>query len=155
MAPKKRKQPQSETRLDADAAFVPMRLEPQPRELSHVSYQLSPEAQALKAALVNAVLAFVEQLGLSLTVLYEEVARRLEQPSVPALPAPSARLTKRELQIVALIGQRFSNEQIANALFISMNTLKTHMRHIRQKLGNRGQILAWWERHQYDDSEHR
>jgi len=139
--------------LDAAAAFVPIRLEPRARESSHASYHLSPEAQALKAALVNAVLAFVEQLGLSLTVLYDELARRLGQPTPLPLPEPAPRLTKRELQIVVLIGQRYSNEQIADALYISMNTLKTHMRHIRQKLGNRGQILAWWERHQHEYSE--
>lgn len=46
-------------------------------------------------------------------------------------------LTKRELEVLGLVLQRFSNGQIANELFIELPTVKTHMRSILGKLGIR------------------
>lgn len=43
-------------------------------------------------------------------------------------------LTERELEILALLPSRLSNDELASALFISVNTLKTHLRHIYVKL---------------------
>ncbi|TMC57559.1 MAG: helix-turn-helix transcriptional regulator [Chloroflexi bacterium] len=154
MPTKKRKQPAPSTRYDSDAAFVPASLRDGQFDFVKVSYHLNPEAQALKEHLLALVFSFVEQLGLSLTTLYVAIAQQLnERPAPLALPAPAAagpRLTKRELEIVALMAHRYTNEQIADLLVISMNTMKTHVRHIRQKLGNRGQILAWWEQHKHE-----
>jgi two-component system, NarL family, nitrate/nitrite response regulator NarL len=45
-----------------------------------------------------------------------------------------ARLTPRELEIVALIGQRRSNKQIARDLCIEVNTVKNHVHSILKKL---------------------
>jgi DNA-binding CsgD family transcriptional regulator len=154
MPTKKRKQPEPSTRYDSDAAFVPASLRDGQFDFVKVSYHLNPEAQALKEHLLALVFSFVEQLGLSLTTLYVAIAQQLnEHPAPLALPAPAAtgpRLTKRELEIVSLMARRYTNEQIADLLVISMNTMKTHVRHIRQKLGNRGQILAWWEQHKHE-----
>ena len=44
-------------------------------------------------------------------------------------------LTKRELEIIGLIGQSFTNEEIANRLFLSVATVKTHRNNINLKLG--------------------
>ncbi len=44
-------------------------------------------------------------------------------------------LTKRELEILELIGKEFSNQQIADKLFLSLRTVQTHRLNIRQKLG--------------------
>ena len=163
MPPKKRKASEKQpVRFDADAAFAPASLKDGQFEFVKVTYRLNPEAQAFKEQLADLVISFVEQLGLSLQALYVELGRRLaeRQSAAPALPAPkvasaalpdATRLTKREAQIVALMAQRYSNEDVAERLCISINTLKTHLRHIHQKLGNRGQILAWWEQHRGDD----
>lgn len=42
--------------------------------------------------------------------------------------------TKRELEILQLIGEGYSTKQIADKLFISINTVETHRRHLLEKL---------------------
>ncbi len=43
-------------------------------------------------------------------------------------------LTPTELRIISLIEQNFKNSEIAEKLFISVDTVKTHRKHIRKKL---------------------
>ena len=52
-------------------------------------------------------------------------------------------LTDRELQVLSLIGQGFTNGEIASELVISMSTVKTHINHIYEKLdvANRTQAV--------------
>jgi DNA-binding NarL/FixJ family response regulator len=53
-------------------------------------------------------------------------------------------LTPRELEILHLIGEGMSNNDIAKALFLSLHTVKTHVSRILQKTGSpqRGQAAA-------------
>jgi two-component system response regulator NreC len=51
----------------------------------------------------------------------------------PSMPADDP-LTPRELEVLALIAQGFSNREIAEQLTLSLNTVKTHRFHIYQKL---------------------
>jgi DNA-binding NarL/FixJ family response regulator len=44
-------------------------------------------------------------------------------------------LTKREIEIIGLVGQSFTNEEIAEKLFLSVATVKTHRNNINLKLG--------------------
>jgi DNA-binding NarL/FixJ family response regulator len=44
-------------------------------------------------------------------------------------------LTKRETEILALIAQEYSNQQIADKLFISLRTVHSHRINLNQKLG--------------------
>jgi DNA-binding CsgD family transcriptional regulator len=50
----------------------------------------------------------------------------------------SQQLTKREKDIVELIAKGKSNKQIAEALFLSELTVKTHRKNIKNKLGAEG-----------------
>ena len=43
-------------------------------------------------------------------------------------------LTEREKEILALIAQEFTNQQIADRLFLSVRTVDTHRRNLHQKL---------------------
>ncbi|MNO69954.1 Transcriptional regulatory protein LiaR [compost metagenome] len=49
--------------------------------------------------------------------------------------APQNRLSQREIQVLRLVAQGNSNQQIADLLFISLHTVKTHARRINGKLG--------------------
>ena len=66
------------------------------------------------------------------------------QPAVaPAeAPAGSARLTPRELQVLALVASGASNRQIARQLFISEKTAGVHVSNILAKLGARSRTAA-------------
>jgi DNA-binding NarL/FixJ family response regulator len=44
-------------------------------------------------------------------------------------------LTKREVTILKLLAKGWSNKQIANAIYISHDTVKAHLKHIFEKLG--------------------
>lgn len=60
----------------------------------------------------------------------------------PAEPAPG--LTQRELQVLEWVAEGLSNKAIAQALSISENTVKYHLRNVLQKLGvqNRTQAVS-------------
>lgn len=55
-----------------------------------------------------------------------------------------AGLTGREIEICILVGDGFGNQEIAERLFISPNTVETHMKNIFKKLEihNRAQLMA-------------
>ncbi len=61
---------------------------------------------------------------------------------------PEAALTPRELEVVRMLALGADNCKIAEALFISENTVKTHVAHILEKLGvhSRSQVAAFARR---------
>jgi NarL family two-component system response regulator LiaR len=68
--------------------------------------------------------------------LHPVVARKLLQelsqpPSQPPTPDP---LTERELEVLRLVAQGHSNQEIANRLTISEATVRTHVSNILSKL---------------------
>lgn len=57
-------------------------------------------------------------------------------------------LTEREFKVLVLLPTRLSNAEIAEALGVSLNTIKTHLKHIYRKLGviGRSEAVATAER---------
>ena len=57
------------------------------------------------------------------------------------------RLTWRETTVLELLANGKSNKEIARTLFISAETVKTHVSHILRKLGVQSRIDAaiWWK----------
>ena len=53
------------------------------------------------------------------------------------LPCPTDQLTEREREVVALVAEGLSNEEIAQRLFVSVATAKTHVSRVLAKLGAR------------------
>jgi DNA-binding CsgD family transcriptional regulator len=53
-------------------------------------------------------------------------------------------LTERELEVLILLSRGLSNDEIARALVVSQNTVKTHLEHLYGKLGvsSRGRAVA-------------
>ncbi|HYO39759.1 MAG TPA: response regulator transcription factor [Nocardioidaceae bacterium] len=65
------------------------------------------------------------------------------RPPTPArLPSGFDQLSDREREVLALLGAGRSNTEIAGELFISMPTVKTHVRHIFAKLDLRDRAQA-------------
>jgi LuxR family maltose regulon positive regulatory protein len=66
-------------------------------------------------------------------------------PPVPVeSDLPVEALSEREMEVLRLIAQGYSNQQIAEALVISLNTTKTHVKNIlaRLRVENRTQAVA-------------
>ncbi|MBO9627561.1 MAG: response regulator transcription factor [Microbacterium sp.] len=60
-------------------------------------------------------------------------------------PQPSDPLTEREEQVLAEVARGRSNSEIADALYISLSTVKTHVASLMAKIGarNRVEIAIW------------
>ena len=54
-------------------------------------------------------------------------------------------LTRREAEMLGLIARGLSNQEIADAAFLSINSVKTHIRTAYRKLGvtRRSQAVGW------------
>ncbi len=85
----------------------------------------------------------------------ELLARGLDQEAQrEQAEAILAALTPRERQVVAMTGRGQTNRQIGEALVISPETVKTHLRHALSKLGLRSKTelrmllldlgIRWW-----------
>ncbi len=61
---------------------------------------------------------------------FSSLAKKAEEKQ--QLPAPT--LTSRELQVLKFVARGMSNREVADALFISENTVKNHVRNILEKL---------------------
>lgn len=92
-------------------------------------------------------------LGATLTGRPERVVVReveVPAPPLPAAPAgpldPARRealgITKRELEILELIAEGLSNREIAERIFVSENTVKTHSSRLFDKLNARRRTQA-------------
>jgi DNA-binding NarL/FixJ family response regulator len=76
--------------------------------------------------------------------------RLLQRLAEPAVRGPKADevLTERELDVVEHVARGRTNAEIAEALFVSVSTVKTHLEAVRMKLGarNRTEVAIWaWE----------
>jgi LuxR family maltose regulon positive regulatory protein len=59
-------------------------------------------------------------------------------------PAPAAALSERELVVLRLLTTRLSQREIAGELYVSVNTVRTHIQGIHRKLGvtSRAETIA-------------
>ena len=64
--------------------------------------------------------------------------------------SPSAQLSSREAEVLALAAGGHSNAEIGDRLFISVRTVERHLLNAYTKLGVRGraQAISWWLRHE-------
>jgi trimeric autotransporter adhesin len=65
---------------------------------------------------------------------------------MPLQGLPKPVLSRREIEVAALVAQGLTNREIATRLFISQRTADGHLEHIREKLGmsSRAQVAAWF-----------
>ncbi|MBA4075914.1 MAG: DNA-binding response regulator [Cyanobacteria bacterium PR.023] len=64
----------------------------------------------------------------------KRVIRAFVEQKPAAAPVNSSTLSERELEVLTLVVEGLSNQQIAERLILSTETIKTHMRHLMEKL---------------------
>lgn len=74
--------------------------------------------------------------------LLEEFARRPDPVAAGTIPDRFAELTEREVDVLREVVSGASNAEVAERLYISETTVKTHVNHILSKLGVRDRIQA-------------
>lgn len=106
------------------------------------------EAEGLRRVLLDAgpdVMRLVRrQFERSPTPFLRAIVER--QPAgplrAPLVPELVEQLTDREMAVLRYLPTRLSNGEIAQRLYVSLNTVKTHLKHIYRKLGASGRAEA-------------
>jgi DNA-binding CsgD family transcriptional regulator len=75
------------------------------------------------------------------TLASPSIPPRVLPPTMPT-PAPIESLSERELECLRLIAMGLKNREIADQLFISVNTVRVHINNIYGKLGVSGRVQA-------------
>ena len=71
------------------------------------------------------------------------LAQASESTATPArAPLPCEILTRCEARVLRYMPTKLSTREIAGDLYLSVNTVKTHQRHVYQKLGARNRMEA-------------
>lgn len=101
----------------------------------------------LKTAEAEQLIDAIHVLGAGDGLLSPQVTRRVIARFASTRPTPTSApqvdaLTSRERDTLLLLARGLSNAEIANELFVSPETVKTHVSNILMKLGLRDRIAA-------------
>lgn len=89
----------------------------------------------LKTSSANEIADAIRAIYQGDTVIEKEVSDKiLDKQHSDSLPKLHDQLTSREYEVLLLIGEGYSNQEIADELFITLKTVKTHVSNILSKL---------------------
>jgi DNA-binding NarL/FixJ family response regulator len=101
------------------------------------------DAYCIKGASVDRLLKAIAAAAEGATYLDPQIGRQVLQHLSPPSPSGNiANLSQRELEVLKLIVEGYSNPEIASKLFLSANTVKTHVRGIMNKLAVDDRVQA-------------
>ncbi|MGI6149342.1 MAG: response regulator [Limnochordia bacterium] len=91
----------------------------------------------LKTTTAEEIVRAIRSAQKSQSVIEPKVASRMVSrlQSASGAKSPHDDLTERELEVLRLIGEGLTNQEIADKLFIGVKTVKTHVSNILSKLG--------------------
>ncbi|RQW96808.1 response regulator [Micromonospora inaquosa] len=109
-------------------------------EYVHTALSLGAAGFLLKNAAAQEVLRAVRTVHAGHAMLAPEVTGRLLERLAPPPPQRAHAfagqvLSARELQVVRFVARGYSNQQIADELFLSLETVRTYLRRMFAKLG--------------------
>ena len=101
------------------------------------------DAYCIKGASVERLLKAIAAAAEGATYLDPQIGRQVLQHLSPPSPAGNtANLSQREMEVLKLIVEGYSNPEIASKLYLSANTVKTHVRGIMNKLAVDDRVQA-------------
>ncbi|MBM0741509.1 response regulator transcription factor [Phormidium sp. CLA17] len=101
------------------------------------------DAFCIKGANVDRLIAAISAAKEGATYLDPQIARRvIEHLKPPTSQTIVGRLSQREMEVLKLMVDGYSNPEIATALYLSPNTIKTHIRGIMNKLAVDDRVQA-------------
>lgn len=101
------------------------------------------DAYCVKGASVERLLAAIHAAQDGATYLDPQVARRVMDHLRPPAPETNiGQLSQRELEVLQLMVEGLSNPEIGERLYLSPNTVKTHIRGIMNKLAVDDRVQA-------------
>jgi two-component system, NarL family, response regulator LiaR len=101
------------------------------------------DAYCIKGATVERLLNAISAAVEGATYLDPQIARRVIENLKPPSPSSNpAHLSQRELEVLKLMVDGLSNPEIAEKLYLSPNTVKTHVRGIMNKLSVDDRVQA-------------
>jgi NarL family two-component system response regulator LiaR len=117
-------------------------------ELVHGVLAAGAISYLLKNVTSDELAAAIRAASLGKSTLSPEAARVLVQATRPT-EQPWFELTEREMEVLNLVVQGQSNRQIADAMFISVATVKAHVSSILSKLqvSSRAEAIAYAIKH--------
>lgn len=101
------------------------------------------DAYCVKGASVERLLKAIAAAADGATYLDPQIGRQvLQHLSPPSPTGNTANLSQREMEVLKLIVEGYSNPEIASKLYLSANTVKTHVRGIMNKLAVDDRVQA-------------
>ena len=101
------------------------------------------DAFCIKGTNVDRLIAAIAAAQEGATYLDPQIARRvIEHLKPPTSQTIVGRLSQREMEVLKLMVDGYSNPEIATALYLSPNTIKTHIRGIMNKLAVDDRVQA-------------
>ncbi|MBI2418241.1 MAG: response regulator transcription factor, partial [Ignavibacteriales bacterium] len=88
------------------------------------------------------VLEAIEDVFKGGSPMSSQIARMVVESFHQKIEVPEGNLTTREEEILTLLSKGFKYREISESLFISMDTVRTHIRHIYEKLHVRSRTEA-------------
>lgn len=100
------------------------------------------DAYCVKATRLDPVIAAIAAVQEGAIYLDPQIARQVMQHLKPPATAQAVHLSERELEVLKLLVEGKTNPEIAQALYLSVSTVKVHLRNIMGKLAVDDRVQA-------------
>ncbi|MDZ4745852.1 MAG: response regulator transcription factor [bacterium] len=109
--------------------------------LSVLRHQLTMQTDSVELY-AFAVAVLFTAYGVFIGRRASDASAQFQHPRTSGFNAQASGLSARELEVLALLTDGLSNQEIADRLFVSMNTVKTHLSSIYSKMNVRRRTEA-------------